>query len=491
MKNFAYFCALRINELKLINMPHAAFVKHQWRWLLLALLALAAHCQQQEFVLDSSATLYFSSDTLNFDTIFSPFGSTTFSCKVYNPSDKNLLFNEVRLSGGSASPFRMNVDGRAGYSVGNVKLARRDSLFIFLEVKKNQNLLLTDVITFVVNGEALSSRLEVVAYGQEAVVLDRDTALPGGYTFTADMPYILGGMVTVDSSATVTVAKGARLYFGAKAGIAVSGTLEVEGTAESPCLFSHPRYNDPWYKEAAGQWEGISIGAGGCASVRFARITGARYAFAVTDTLEEGDGGAQLVLKSSVVEFADVGVRSCNGNMHADNCLFSNPLTSAVQVEGGNCGFYSCTFAASAYCGTLVTLQSYRLHEKPKGGYDTVPVPLDAAYFANSIIYGKNANELSARELQGQAVLMRFKLERCVVKLGSSYDLSNAERYVGVTTQDPAFRNADKNDFHLSEKSPAINAGLEDIASVYPIDADGCDRNTSNDKSLGCYAYRQ
>ncbi|MDR0687915.1 MAG: hypothetical protein LBF55_04405 [Prevotellaceae bacterium] len=477
-------------------MPHAAFVKHRWRWLLLALLALAVRCQRQEFALDSSATLYFSSDTLNFDTIFSPFGSTTFSCRVYNPGDKNLLFSEVRLSGGSASPFRMNVDGRAGsgYSVGNVKLARRDSLFIFLEVKKNQNLLLTDAITFVVNGQALSSRLEVVAYGQEVVVLDRDTALPGGYTFTADMPYILGGMVTVDSSATVTVARGARLYFGAKAGIAVSGTLEVEGTAESPCLFSHPRYNDPWYKEAAGQWEGISIGAGGRASVRFARITGARYAFAVTDTLEGGGGGGggvQLELKSSVVEFADVGVRSCNGHIHADNCLFSNPLTSAVQVEGGSCGFYSCTFAASAYGGTLVTLQSYRLHEKSKGRYDTVPMPLDAAYFANSIIYGKNTNELSVREQQGQAALMRFKLERCAVKLGSSYDRSNAERYVDVTTQDPAFRNAGKNDFHLSEKSPAINAGLEDIASMYPIDADGCDRNASNDKSLGCYAYRQ
>ncbi|MDR3188480.1 MAG: hypothetical protein LBT94_04760 [Prevotellaceae bacterium] len=462
--------------------------KHKWRCFSLALLALAARCQPQEFVSDSAATLRFSSDTLRFDTIFSPLGSTTFSCKVYNTGDKNLLFDEVRLRDADASPFRMNVDGRAGYSVGNVKLARKDSLFIFLEVKtSSKTLLLTDAVVFVANGVELASRLEVVAYGQNAVVLNGDTTLREDYTFTADQPYILNGVVTVASNVTVTVAAGAKLYFGAKAGVDVSGTLAALGTPENPCVFSFPRYSDPWYSDAAGQWRGVSISSGGRADVRHARVRGAECAFAVGDTLGE-DGGVQLALRNSLVEYADVGLRVSGGKVNIDNCLFAGHLSNAALVEGGGCNVYHCTFASGAYRGALVALQNYRLREKGKFSYDTVPAPLEA-YIANSIIYGKNASELRVREQKGQAA-MRFTLERCLVKLDEGYDLSDRERYADVTTNDPMFRDAAKNDFHLSEKSPAINAGLDSIATEYAVDADGYDRKILHDTSLGCYAYR-
>ena len=453
-------------------------------------LATFAVCCRPVFVSDSAATLRFSSDTLRFDTIFSPLGSTTFSCKVYNPGSKNLLFDEVRLRGESASPFRMNVDGRAGYSVANVKLAKKDSLFIFLEVKKNQTLLLTDAVVFVVNGVELAGRIEAVAYGQEAVVFDRDTSPRSGYTFTADKPYILNGVVAVDSAATVRVAAGAKLYFGAAAGIDVNGALEVAGTPENPCIFSFPRYNDPWYSDATGQWSGVSISPTGRASVRCAKIRGARCAFAVSDTLNEAPD-VQLTLEQSVVAFSEVGVQLSGGRVSAGSCLFACHSNNAALVESGCVSFYHCTFASGAYLSTPVTLQNYRLRKKgkPNNSYDTISAPLEA-YFANSIIYGKSANGLSVREYRHQVAAMRFTLERCIVKLDNSFDLSNGERYVGIITQDPMFANAAKNDFHLSEESPAINAGIDSIAARYPVDADGYDRSTSHDKSLGCYAYR-
>jgi hypothetical protein len=466
------------------------FVLQYRRLLLLLLLAAVAVCCRQEFTSDSSATLRFSSDTICFDTIFSPLGSTTFSCKVYNPGSKNLIFDEVRLRGESASPFRMNVDGRAGYSVGSVKLARRDSLFIFLEVKKNRNLLLTDAVVFVVNGVELASRLEVVAYGQDAVVFDRDTSPHSGYTFTAEKPYILNGVVAVDSAATVKVAAGAKLYFGANAGIDVNGTLEVEGTPENPCTFSFPRYNDPWYSSATNQWSGVSISSTGRASVRYAKINGARCAFAVSDTLSTATG-VQLTLKNSVVELSNIGVQVSSGRLRADNCLFARSTANAMLAEGGSCNFYHCTFASGAYLGVPVTLQNYRLRKKGKqsNGYDTIPAPLEAC-FANSIIYGDKVTGISIREQKHQAAAMHFTLLRCLVKLDNGYDLSNGERYVDIIAQDPMFKDAAKNDFHLSETSPAINAGLSSITATYPADADGYDRNTTHDTSLGCYAYR-
>ncbi|MDR0711304.1 MAG: hypothetical protein LBF67_03025 [Prevotellaceae bacterium] len=464
-------------------------LQYGWRCLLLAL-AIAAVCCRQEFVSDSTATLRFSSDTLRFDTIFSPLGSTTFSCKVYNPGGRNLLFDEVRLRGESASPFRMNVDGRAGYSVGNVKLAKRDSLFIFLEVKKNQNLLLTDAVVFVVNGVELTSRLEVVAYGQDAVMFDRDTSPRNGYTFTAEKPYILNGVVTVDSDATVTVAAGAKLYFDTKAGVDVNGTLKVEGTPENPCIFSFPRYNDPWYRNAAEQWRGVSISSTGRASVSGAKITGAQCAFDVSNTHNTATD-VQLTLSHSVVELADIGVQVSGGRVVADNCLFARYNSNAVLAQGGQCNFYHCTLTSRAYLSALVALQNYYLREKrwqPKT-YDTIPAPLEVT-FTNSIIYCENARGLSIREQKHRPADLNLTLVCCLVKLDNSYDLSNSDSSGNIINQNPMFRDVSKNDFHLSEKSPAINAGLGIFAIKYPVDADGYNRSTSNDRSLGCYAYR-
>jgi hypothetical protein len=458
------------------------------RSLLLAL-AIAAVCCRQEFVSDSTATLRFSSDTLRFDTIFSPLGSTTFSCKVYNPSDKNLLFDEVRLRSEGASPFRMNVDGRSGYSVGNVKLAKKDSLFIFLEVKKNETLLLTDAVVFVVNGVELASRLEVVAYGQDAVVFDRDTSPCDGYTFTAEKPYILNGVVTVDSDATVTVAAGAKLYFDTKAGVDVNGTLKVEGTPENPCIFSFPRYNDPWYRNAVEQWRGVSISPTGCASVSGARITGAQCAFDVSGPQNTATG-VQLTLSNSVVEIADIGVRVSFGKVVADNCLFARYYSNAVLVQGGQCSFYHCTLTSKTYLSVLVTLQNYILLEKrgQRKTYDTIPVPLEVT-FVNSIIYGENATGISIREQKHIPADLNLTLTCCLVK-PDSYDLSSSDTSGNIINQDPMFRDVAKNDFHLSEGSPAINAGLDEFAIKYPVDANGYNRSTSNDRSMGCYAYR-
>ncbi|MDR3329370.1 MAG: hypothetical protein LBS63_04595, partial [Prevotellaceae bacterium] len=367
------------------------------------LVALAASCLQREFAPDSTATLRFSSDTINFDTVFAPLGSTTFSCRVYNPGSANLRFDAVQLAGGAASPFRMNVDGQAGYRVGGVKLAGRDSLFIFIEVQKNRELLLTDAIEFIANGAALSSRLEVVAYGQAVALLDGDSTLRGACTFTADRPYLVNGTLTVDSSATLNVEAGARLYFSAKAGLTVDGALTVSGTPATPCHFSFPRYNDPWYANAVGQWGGICISASGHAEVQCARLKGARCAFAVVDTLGEAQA-AQLLLKQTAVENAAVGLRVSGGRVVADNCLFAGHTDNAALVEGGACRFYSCTFAAkSSYHGALVALQGYRQH-------DTLPAPLNA-YFGSCIVYGSNAEELSLRPHKGAGDPMQLRLE--------------------------------------------------------------------------------
>jgi hypothetical protein len=427
--------------------------------------------------------LHFSADTVSFDTIFTPIGSTTFACKVYNRSDRQLLIDEVRLHKGGGSPFAMNVDGRTGASVRGIRLARRDSLFIFLEVKKNEALLLTDHIVFVTGG-AEQRGVELVAYGQAVVLIDRDTTLRGNHAFTSEKPYLITGSLTVDSGATLTVEGGAKLYFGKGCGITVSGTLNANGLPSSPCLFSHPRYKDAWYGTAGGQWQGITVSGSGKAALAHAQLRGARQGFTVLDTLGEA-AAPQLRLARSKIEYAEGGMSLCGGSAVADNCRVVHSLTSAVQVQGGSCEAYHCTFAAydleaHQRHGAQVALQNFRVRSKR----DTVDAPLRRAYFGNSIIYGSNASELTIRQRPGAA--MEYRLESCAVK-----GKPNQNGFIGVITGDPKFRDVGKGDFRLSEGSPAINAGKPEVANSFPKDLEGFDRSAEQDTSMGCHAYRR
>jgi hypothetical protein len=471
----------------------------KFKILILPLVLCVASCQQYDFVEDSGATLMFSRDTLDCDTVFAPFGSTTFSCKVFNPSNKNLRFDEVRLQQGATSPFRINVDGQAGHSVRNVKLAQKDSLFIFVEVKKNEALqltvLLTDAVVFVANGVELRSRLELVAYGQEVWLLDRDTTLPNGYIFTADKPYVITCQLEVDTGFVANIEAGAKLYFGNSSGLTVHGKLNVNGTQTQPCTLSFVRHYDLWYATAVGQWSGITISASGSANVSNTWIRGADAAFNLVDTLGEASH-TQLVLSQTLVDYANIGIHSRGGKLLADNCLVADCRNNAVLAEGGSCELYHCTFAAqyrqgqNDYHGTMLVLQNFCLREKTKLSFDTLHIPL-TAYVGNCIAYGNNHNELSLHELkQHSATPMNITFESCILKLDNSYDVSNGERYISVSKKDPLLKNVAKRDFYLSEKSPAINAGANAITLMHPLDLDGNDRTALHDTSLGCYAYQ-
>ena len=88
----------------------------------------------------SSGGLEFSKDTVYLDTVFSNISSSTYTLKVYNRSDKDILIPNISLSKREASRFRLNIDGSTGSS-GNlegkvfedVELLAKDSLYIFIE----------------------------------------------------------------------------------------------------------------------------------------------------------------------------------------------------------------------------------------------------------------------------------------------------------------------------------------------------------------------
>ena len=82
----------------------------------------------------ATGSLRFSKDTVYLDTVFTNIGSSTYTLKVYNKSNKNISIPRVALGKGNASKYRLMVDGVPGKTFENVELLAKDSMFIFIEV---------------------------------------------------------------------------------------------------------------------------------------------------------------------------------------------------------------------------------------------------------------------------------------------------------------------------------------------------------------------
>ena len=111
------------------------------RQLLLFLGIIATFCFtscRNELDFESSiGTLTFSKETVYLDTVFTNIGSSTYTLKVYNNSNKNISIPKVRLGKGQSSNYRLMVDGMPGKEFENVELLAKDSLFVFIEITSN------------------------------------------------------------------------------------------------------------------------------------------------------------------------------------------------------------------------------------------------------------------------------------------------------------------------------------------------------------------
>ena len=103
---------------------------------LLGLVLALTSCRNDFDFEPSTGGLEFSRDTVYLDTIFSNIGSSTYTLKVYNRSDKNISIPSLKLGKGLDSKYRIMVDGMQGNQgklFNNVELLAKDSMFIFIE----------------------------------------------------------------------------------------------------------------------------------------------------------------------------------------------------------------------------------------------------------------------------------------------------------------------------------------------------------------------
>jgi hypothetical protein len=445
-------------------------------------------CRKNAFINSPNAVIQLSTDTLFFDTVFVSTGSITEFVKIVNVNNQKLRLSKVRLMGGSASYFHLNIDGVAGPERDNIDLDAGDSLYIFAAVRidpRSANLpfVVQDSIEVTFNGNKQFIQLQ--AYGQNAHFL-HNAVLTGATAWDSQLPYVILGGLRVDSNAQLTIPAGVKVYFHADAPMLVDGSLVVNGDKydSTKVSFLSDRLDAP-YSGFPGSFPGIYFRETSSGNhLQYAVIRNA-YQAVVVQSPPSGAAPKVLLEQCIIDNSYDAGILAVGGSLQANNCLISNCGKDIVLGGGGSYQFIHCT--AAAYSNMLIshTQPVLAVADVVQQGGSVVTGDLQAS-FINCIFWGGTGsvdNEVVVSR-QGSGVF-NIGFSNCLWKVKAAPG--------GVTTAgmianlDPQFDSVNNSrgiyDFHLQAGSPAAGAG---IATAVLIDLDGHPRPAIA-PDMGCY----
>ena len=358
-------------------------------------LFLSSCAERVTYSTNAAHKLSFSLDTVSFDTVFTSIGSSVEGFIVYNNNDEALRL-DVSVAGGADSPFRINVDGQSGVSLGGLEIRGGDSLFCFVSVTidphdSDSPLLEEDSIRFLLESGTHQSVL-LQAYGQDIVRMNGTVLKAGTHTvLTSARPYLIYDSLYVEKGAVLELRRGARLCFHDKAWMRVSGRLLADGSPDSMVVMRGDRMDnmltDIPYDIVAGRWGGITFDS--CSFGN--RLSGC--------DIHGGEWGVKA--DTSAVDSLKVLMDGCivhnvRGNaLELDFCRaevrnsqISNAGVHCVSLLGGYSTFNFCTIA-SFYPWSLRECALFISNRS-----DSVSYPLARADFLNCIITGISDDEL-------------------------------------------------------------------------------------------------
>ena len=451
-------------------------------------LFLLTACKKDSFITSEFAQVNITADSLKYDTVFTTTGSITKSFKIINDNNQKLRLNKVKLMGGTASAFKINIDGSATAEVNNLDIEANDSIYVFVSVSINpgaSNLpfIVSDSILINYNGN--NRYVQLQAYGQNANFLS-NRVITGNVVWTNNLPYVILGSVRIDTTATLTIQPGCRIYAHANAPIIVDGTLIVNGTKASNVTFTGDRLDDN-YKDLPASWPGIYFrGASKNNVLTYAVVKNANQA--IVAEKPSVNANPKVILHQCIVDNAfDIGVYCVNSNLQADNSLISNCGNNIILSYGGTYNFTHCTVAAYS--------NDYLTHKNPVLNVNnfleqagTVVTANLNAVFRNSIFWGDAGivNDEVVVNKQG-ATAFSVLFEKNIYR--NSTDPANSTVINSILNTDPSFDSINVNkkifDFRITKNAfaPGINAG---VATGFLKDLLDANRNVGL-PDLGCY----
>ncbi|MDA3910697.1 MAG: hypothetical protein PF448_05005 [Bacteroidales bacterium] len=464
-----------------------------------SMLVIITSCERNPYTTSPSDKLTFSTDTVQFDTIFTSIGSTTQYLTVINPHNKAIKIDEIVLAKGDASVFRLNIDGRPGNQVSDVEIAAEDSLFIFVELTINpseNDMVEQDSIVFVSNGNAQD--VDLVAFGQN-VFLVNGAYVSNDTTWTPERPILIYNSVLVEDDVTLQIEAGTQLHFHYGSSMLVNGTLKVHGEKDNMVVFQGDRLESA-YDDIPGQWGAwITLEGGGIYllgglhflpgskynEMRYAEVKNSIIGIRADTVVTPGI--PTLTLDNCIVQHMNVaGLYGAGAHITAENSVFSDcGQYTAALLYGGLYDFRHCTFA-NYYSGSRqsssLALNNYLAYDEE--GNTVLDIrPIDA-YFGNCIIYGNLSEEIML-DLDTEYGA-EYLFENSLIKTGE--DINNDHFVNVINNQAPKFIDPyETYDFRLDSLSPAIDAGKIEIGQQVPTDFDGNSRLTDEGPDLGAF----
>jgi len=474
----------------------------------------------------STGQLEFSKDTVFLDTIFTNIGSSTRTLKVYNRSSNNISIPRVALGRGEASFYRLSVNGSPGKTFENVDIPARDSIYVFIEATVDfdrvTDPLYTDEILFD-EGER-EQEVKLVTLVQDAVFLFpernaegiRETIvlgmneegeaievegfyLEGSQVWTDDKPYVIYGFAAVRPGHTLTVSRGARVYFHEGSGLFLEtgARLLVNGTRESKVVFQGDR-REEFFREIPGQWSGILMKEGS----RGHRITHALIKNSVVGLFADapaGIGGPALRIENAeIYNTSSFGLLARSTDIVASNLVIANNGGASLAcVGGGDYRWIHSTFA-NYWSNGIRNYPAVILSNQQAGGLS--PGAMEGqgglqAYFENCIIEGNQSLEFQLEADPNSEFV--FKFSNSLLRFQDPggffageplYDFDNELLYLeNVFNGEPDFLDLELGDYRIGVDSDARALGDPLVAEEVPFDLLGVDRTHVPDS--GAYQH--
>jgi len=435
---------------------------------------LFATCDnQEEFNHDPNFLLNFSNDSITFDTIFSGLPSTTKQLKIYNPSSKAIYLDKIALENNTEG-YTLNINGAEGNTARQVYIPAKDSLYIFIELNvqdDNQDAprLIEDYILLTYNSKVQKFLLK--SWVQDVIRFKNNELQT--QEWTQKRPYFIDNDLYLKQDQTLTIQAGTKVYFQKGAGIHIHGTLNIDGSFETPVFFgSHRR--EELYKNVPGQWKGLFFYTESKNNV-ISHLQLENAINGISAQSETNNNNLEIEY-SQFLNFSTTGIETNNFNLKMHDVIVSNCGEQAVLLEGdGNFEFIHCNLINNWFISQRTTpcLSFFANEESNK-----------ALKIYNSIIWGSKTNEFEIGQTN------TFQIENSLVKLSSEMQNTYSNQFENcIFNTDPQFVDKNNHNYNLNAESVLIDKAKLDIANIYPLDFNGNSRTSDTDPDIGTFEY--
>ena len=467
--------------------------------LLIVVSFIIGSCRKDEVFTSAPVTLNFSTDTVDFDTIFSLKDtnslttpkSITLRLLVTNPND-NAVKTTIELEGNLLSIYKINADGIPGsgnlQKIENLEIRGKDSVYIFIQSYIKPDLVdefsVAENLIFNTNGNKQS--VVLMTYALNANYYKEETFIKNT-VWSDSKPYVIYDDILIEKGVTLTINPGVKIYNHNNSTIYVAGTLNIAGTVDNPVILQGNRLGQA-YTDFPNQWNGIHLLSTSINN----NITGAiiknGFIGIRVDSLAINSNPKLTLTQTKIFSMGAVGLLSYSSYIKAENNLISDcGQYSFLGDLGGRYDFTFNTFVSlggNSSARKNATFTITNLPYRSENGTIIKVFPL-SYNLRNNIIWGSNDDEINfIRDLDGNTISSNIKNNNIrstlfrdeLIQKNSTIDFNQVNF-------DPTFIDANKKNYKLKGGSPCTGAG--ETSTGINIDLENKSRN--NPPTLGCY----